>query len=351
MMVSQRRGAFALGECVVLVVVVGLLLAIVVPMFSAARMKMRGQTSAQKLMAIGQGGMMYAADNKDRLFGYNWRGGETYTMPNGRQVRGIDDAEASANQNQEILHRRTGRISGQYKILAFRGRLPQRRYSHLVLQDYLNEPIGSDRFIDPNDVKQQQWKDNPLEYNSGSGVPYADGIPAGYDEDLGWASVAIRQRWAFGSSYQVVPDAWQQEFGARYIPVETTPHLLTQSDSSWQIPLADGRRLTSVLHTANKVWMHEEFDREKAHPLYFGYDDAETEKLMFDGSVNSWASGIAAPSVVPEYGIFHWKQAYVPLDQFPVPVGGLGDSTEVSQRFRWTFGGLTGINYGPFSFD
>ena len=41
----------------------------------------------------------------------------------------------------------------------------------------------------------------------------------------------------------------------------------------------------------------------------------------------------------------------VPLDRFPVPVGGLGDQTLVSQRFRWTYGGLKGINYGAFSFD
>ncbi|MHA7813439.1 MAG: hypothetical protein ACX94C_08615 [Phycisphaerales bacterium] len=347
----RHRNGFALSECVVLVVVVGLLLAIVVPMFSAARMKMRGQTSAQKLMSIGQGGMMYAADNKDRLFGYNWRAGEIYTMPDGRQKQPNSDTDASVYQNLEILQRRTGRASGQFKVLYNHSRLPHRRYSHLVLMDYMNEPFGSDRFIDPNDVKQHQWKDNPLEYGSGSGVPYADGIPAGYDQDPNWPIAAIRQRWAFGSSYQVVPDAWQQEFGARYIPVETTPHLLTQSGGIGQIPLAQGRRLRSVLHTANKVWMYEEFDRDRQNPLYFGYDDAQVEKLMFDGSVNSWASGIAAPSVVPEYGIFHWKQAYVPLDQFPVPVGGLGDSTEISQRFRWTFGGLTGINYGPFSFD
>ena len=55
--------------------------------------------------------------------------------------------------------------------------------------------------------------------------------------------------------------------------------------------------------------------------------------------------------MVPEYGVFHWQQAYVPLDKFPVPIGGLGDNSLVSQRFRWTFGGLSGINYGAFSFD
>lgn len=346
----KRMKGFALGECLVLVVVVGLLVAIVVPMFGGARMKMRAQSSTEKLMTIGQGGMMYAADNKDRLFSYSWRAGETYVMPNGRLKNEPTDQRAASRQNEEILQRRTGRINGQFKILNITSRLPHRRFTHLVLMDYLNDPFGSDLFIDPSDGKQQVWKDNPLEYGDGSSVPYAGGLgDAGYDIDPNWSDTSVRQRWAFGSSYQVVPDAWQPDFVSRYIPVESTPHLYQAFGPN--IPLADGRRITSVLHTANKVWMHEEFDREKSHPLYFGYDAAETEKLMFDGSVNSWASGIAAPSVVPERGIFHWRQVYVPLDRFPVPVGGLGDSTLVSQRFRWTYGGLSGINYGSFSFD
>jgi hypothetical protein len=156
------------------------------------------------------------------------------------------------------------------------------------------------------------------------------------------------QRWAFGSSYQVVPDAWQPDRGARYIPVVDSPHLL-MGNGQGDVPLADGRRLSSVLHNSNKVWMFEEFDRDRQRPLYFGYDDARVEKLMFDGSVNSWASGDAAPSVVPELGLFHWRQRYVPLDRFPTPVGGVQNNTmELSQRWRWTFGGLSGINYGNF---
>ena len=220
-----------------------------------------------------------------------------------------------------------------------------------MLWDYLDVPIQDLLFVDPSDGKQQVWTMNPLDYNSGSSVPYADGIPTGYDDDPNWVSTAVRQRWAFGSSYQVVPDAWQPDQAPRYIPIPDSPHLFRQSGNLDLGTLSDGRRFASVLHNANKVWMYEEFDRDRTQHLYFGYDDAAVEKLMFDGSVNNWESGRAAPSVVPEYGVFHWQQAYVPLDRFPVPVGGLGDDTPVSQRFRWTYGGLSGINYGAFSFD
>lgn len=342
---TNRRG-FSLTECVVLLVVLGLVVAVVAPMLGAARQRMRGLSSAEKLMQIGVGGAMYAGDNNGRLFSYSWRAGEAYTLPTGQVRVAGDDQEAAAYQQQEILMRQTGRINGQYKIQNFSARIPHRRYSHLVLMDYMNT-FNGDLFIDPSDGKQQVWAANPLDYGPGSSVPYANGTPAGYDADPNWGTNPVLQRWAFASSYQVVPDAWQPDRGARYIPLASTPHLFT-ANGQGEIPLAAGRQLSSVLHNANKVWMFEEFDRDRQRPLYFGYDEARSDKLMFDGSVNNWASGDAAPSVVPEIGIFHWKQTYVPLDRFPTPVGGLGDPTLVSQRYRWTYGGLSGINYGNF---
>ena len=325
------------------------------PMLGAARFMQRGMSSSDKLMTIGQMGMMYAHDNHDRLFSYSWRAGETYFLPSGQARTASDDQQAASYQNQEILMRRTGRIDGEFKIQSFTSRNPNRRYSHLILMDYFNSSFPNDLYIDPSDANQQVWATNPLDYGPGSGVPYSnvDSMP-GYDYDPNWATPAVMQRWAFASSYLPVPDAWQQDRGARYIPSDVSPHLYVANNATvpWEgVPLAAGRRLSDVLHNANKVWIHEEFDRDRANPLYFGYDDAQAEKLMFDGSVNSWASGIAAPSVVPELGQMHWRQAYVPLDTFPLPLGGLADPTPVSQRYRWTYGGLSGINYGAFSFD
>ena len=339
------RKGFSLTECLVLVVAIGLLTAVVAPMLGAARNRMRGLSSAEKLMQIGVGGAMYAGDNNGRLFSYTWRAGEAYTLPTGQVRVASSDQEAAAYQQQEILMRQTGRISGQYKIQNFSSRIPHRRYSHLVLMDYMNS-FNGDLFIDPSDGKQQVWAANPLDYGPGSSVPYANGTPVGYDSDPNWATSPVRQRWAFASSYQVVPDAWQPDRGARYIPIANTPHLFV-ANGQGEIPLSAGRQLSSVLHNANKVWMFEEFDRDRQQALYFGYDDARVEKLMFDGSVNNRASGDAAPSVVPEIGMFHWQQRYVPLDRFPTPVGGLkNNTTKISQRWRWTYGGLSGINYG-----
>jgi len=341
---SLRRG-FSLIECAALVLVLSMIGMTMAPAFKGMRSSMRGAGSAANLMSIGQGAGAYGFSNQGRLFSYSWRAGQTYIMPDGRTKNGSTDQQAGAFQNQEILQRRTGRIHGEFRFQNFSARVANRRYAHLVLMDYLNDSFGSDLYIDPSDANQQLWKDNPLDYGFGSGVPYAEGLPGdGYDSDTNWPTTTVRQRWAFGSSYQIVPSAWQFDFpNARYIPVAETPHLF---QGGGIIDMHTGRNIAEVAYPSQKVWMFEEFDREQAGSPYFAYPQAQSEKLMFDLSVNNWASGGANSAIVPERGMFPWKQTYVPLDTFPVPLGGLGDPRLVNRRFRWTFRGLMGFDYG-----
>ncbi len=341
----QRRG-FSLIECGALVLVLSMIGMTVGPSLQSVRGQMRGATSTANLMSIGQGASAYGFFNQGQLFSYSWRAGETYVLPSGQVRTPSSDQQAAADQNQEILMRRTGRIDGIAKIRNTSSRLPHRRFSHLVLVDFLDEPLESTRFIDPADANQLAWHKDPLEYlEEGNSLPYGNGMPNGaYDSDPNWTSFAVLQRWTFGTSYQNVPDSWNGVVGEdRYRPVAATLHLFAATGPGVQL----GRRnISEVAFPSQKVWMFEEFDREQAGSPYFGYDHARTEKLMFDGSVNRWASGDAHASIVPEYGLQPWKQIYVPLDTFPVPMGGLGDMTLVHQRYRWTFRGLGGVDYG-----
>lgn len=111
--------------------------------------------------------------------------------------------------------------------------------------------------------------------------------------------------------------------------------------------LANGRLETEVVFPSAKVHFFEEFDREQAGAPYFAYDHARPEKLMFDGSINDRPSGEARPSWSPSYYLQQWRQKYVALHTFPVPMGGINDQTLLSQRYRWTRGGLKGADYVP----
>ncbi|MFG0300283.1 MAG: hypothetical protein ACF8K1_11845 [Phycisphaerales bacterium JB047] len=347
----KRQGA-TLIEAVVSIVVLVLMGLVLAPMLDSVRSQMRAETSAANLMQMGQGGGMYAQDHQGRLFSYSWRAGEDYVLPTGQTRRPIDDQDAAAQQNGEILMRLTGRITGEFKIQNFSARLPHRRYLHLILIDYMGTPLGDSMFIDPADEHQLFWADNPLEYSDfPSTVPYDDYPGPGYDEDSNWLTNPVRQRWTFASSYQPVSSSWQFEAGAvRYIPVSDTPHLFTVTGGQGgEMNLHTGRFIPEVLFPSQKVWFFEEFDREIASEPYFAYNQARPEKLMFDGSVNRERTGEAQESMIPEIDLFEpWVQSYVPLDTFPIPLEGLGSDRELNQRYRWTTYGLSGFDYGPY---
>lgn len=336
----------SLIELLVTIVIVSTLSLTILPALASVRDKAENEQSRAKLMHLGQGRDQYALDNQDRIFTYNWVPGEAYTLPDGRVKTGIDWVDAAQYQNQEIIMRRTGRISGTTKIRSMDGRIPHRRFTHFVLIDYLagddDSVFNDDQLaIDPADQNRLVWSEHPLSYGIGSGLPYSNEASSGYDTDPNWSQSGILQRWAFSTSYDIVPASWQGDGPDGYRPVSDTPHLFSGGGNAD----LSGRFTTEVAFPAQKVHMHEDFDREQVQYPWFAYDHARVEKLMFDGSLNNLTSGEANDSYSPNDPINVWRQRYIPLEHFPLPLGGFNDFTELNMRFRWTRDGLQGIDY------
>lgn len=349
---TKFRNGFSIIELVAVLVMTVSVTAVLGPAMGRMRAQMRGVTSEGNLATIGQISAMYGLDNDDRIFTFTWRGGEEYPdLKSGKLKVYSDDQQAASGQVRNILHRATGRITGRYALSTPLSRLMHRRYSHLVLADYMGGNVSDPMWADPADANQLYWQLNPLEYSDDdpNTLPYGNGMPdeAGYDDDTNWQQISIQMLWPFASSYQVVPHAWMQDFGSQYIPIEDTPHLFRIMGAD-PIPLGE-RRFYEVRFPSAKVHMFEEFDREQAGSPYFAYDHAQSAKLMFDGSINTAMSGLSQTSVSPDDYLngnkIIWEQKYVPLDTFPIPLAGLGDQTLLNQRFRWTLGGLQGVNY------
>ena len=344
---DRRKNAFTLIELLVVIAIIALLIGILLPALGQAQRSAKNVLSQSNQRSLNTGAANYASDNSDRVFSYTWRAGEVYTLPSGQVRRPNSDQEAAADQNQEILMRVTGRVQGVTKIRNFNVRLPHRRYSHLVLLDFLTDVQPEPIAASPFDRNLIQWQENPLDYNNGSGVPYADGAQSGYDQDTNWLLPAVRQRWPFASTYQMVPAAWNTDgiAGApTYIPVATSPHLFQGNNA---VPLGR-RKFTQVSHPSGKVMMFEEFDRfSDKDGLYFAYPEAKCNLAFFDGSVRNLQTADANPGWNPSQPGTEWRQTYVPLDTFPLPKDGLSSNTvRYCQRYRWTRFGLQGIDYG-----
>ena len=352
-MERRKNRAFTLIELLVVIAIIALLIGILLPALGQARRSAQNVVAQANLRSLNTGAANYAGDSDDRIFSYTWRGGQAYTnLKNGKQIFYGDDQEAASGQMQNILQRATGRITGTGRILRAENRLPHRRYSHLVLLDYLTDVQPEPIAASPFDRNLQRWQEDPLAYlENGSGFPYADGDPAqdGYDTSMGWTDTPVIQLWPFASTYQMVPAAWNTDGinGAlTYAPVDDTPHLFEPPQGNNPAPLGR-RKITEVAHPAGKVMMFEEFDRfTDPDGLYFAYPEAKCNLAFFDGSVRQEVSQDANAGWNPRTPNQVWRQKYVPLDTFPLPKNGLEDDTEYCVRYRWTRNGLKGIDYG-----
>ncbi|MEL6740625.1 MAG: hypothetical protein AAFP26_08220, partial [Planctomycetota bacterium] len=316
-----------------------------------ARDAARNLRSVANMKQLATGGASYAADFSDRIFSYSWKAGDTRSIVGGMRPRTFrDDQEAASWQQTDILRRATGRSDSSADRDVFLGlfttRLPHRRYSHVILLDYLTdfqpEPIAAS----PLDRNLLRWQSDPI--GSLGEVPYSGTMDPGSDTDSSWRLQGVKQRWAYASTYQVVPAAWNQNGLPSYTPVEDTPHLFAGYDANGartnSVPLGN-RKLSEVSFPSGKVHMFEEFDRAtNSAGIYFAYDSAKVNLMFFDASVRTLSSSDANPGWNPAFPSEEWKQRYVKLDKFPDPIGEPG--TELFQRFRWTRGGLGGIDYG-----
>ncbi len=344
--VERRKNAFTLIELLVVIAIIALLIGILLPALGQAQRSAKNVLSQSNQRSLNTGSANFAADNKDGIFSFRWRAGQTYVMEDGSTRNPVSHIQAAQMENQNILWRATGRMKGPLKIVQFAGRLPHRRFSHLVLLDFLTDVQPEPIAASPFDRNLIDWQGDQLSYGLGSTVPYANGTPAGYDQDPGWANVAMRQRWPFASTYQMVPAAWNTDGingQVTYVPTANTPHLFQGGGNI----VLGRRKVTQVAHTSSKVMMFEEFDRfSDKKGLYFAYPEAKPNLAFFDGSVRSELTDECNPGWNPDEADTVWRQFYVALDTFPEPKGGLSDRTLYCQRFRWTRHGLQGIDFG-----
>ena len=336
----MRRRGFTLIELLVVIAVIALLIGILLPSLGKSRRAARATLCQSHMRQFGEALHNYAADWKQVSSAFSWKPSRGYSQWS--ELNGAGSYVSShANQAVDIVRRRTGHMGDGY-YAPFQDRMVDRNFGHLPLEDggYFSEAIPEPATACPEDKTTLIWQRSVSNYAAGLGDTG--------DPDPG-SSVAFKKLLPFWSTYQFVPNSWSPE---------RNPFPLTQASGGPGLHLLYGysptgtvmgiRSIADVNFPSNKVWIFDLFDRHYfKRTIWHAYPDAKQPLLFFDGSVTNrvtrdanrgWQNGAQTSPAPTTY-------QYWPSPNEPPTLSGAA-SDLVTGYFRWTRGGLRGVDFG-----
>ena len=347
-----RRRGFTLIELLVVIAIIALLIGILLPALGQARKAGQVAVCQSNMRQLGIAMNTYAADFADKQATYSWRAGNTQSQWADLRPRIVggtradSDLAASQMQATDIIRRRTG--EDDFPLIS--GRVPHRRYNHLVLNDYMSDSLPEVAMACPTDRWQQIWQNDPEN-----------------KEEL-FPSISSDRRngynlaWPFASSYQSSPVIYSEDEGSKdgretLSPAVGSHNLFTIGDK----PLGT-RKLTEVAFPSMKVAYFGLFDYHfNDQPVYYAFEQAKQPLLFFDGSVRVYATRDTNKGFQPNdprksepLRIFYTPNsntdffAASPDFEPPSPDGSYGRTIITGGSYRWTRGGLKGVDVDAY---
>jgi prepilin-type N-terminal cleavage/methylation domain-containing protein len=341
---AKKRG-FTLIELLLVIAIVALLVSIILPGLSSARRGARQARNLANLKQIGLATQTYSTDFQDRIWGFTWRAGERPSgfNPADPDAPGItnpvtltDDLVAAKMQAQWIIKRRANPPQPSFPDQG--NWIPHVLYSHLVLVDYLASRMPEELMRSPEDRTRAAWAQDLLDSNGNlSGTVAKFGLP--------------NERWPYSSSYQTTAASYTPDRYPAGMGVKQADNMSTYTVATGTNYRLGRRKLTDVRFPSQKVHQMEDMSRH-IHPRdQFFYADprATSTILLFDGSVRAVSAtrDTNKGAYLPAQGLIANELAdfsYVPDVTLGYPVW--PNLTQVNGYYRWTAGGLSGIDVG-----
>jgi hypothetical protein len=340
-MSSDFRRGFTLIELSVGSILLVLSGVAVGPMLGGSRGFARDNTCKMNLKMQGQGYAAYSFTYGGQIASYSWRQNVVYDSQWGVLTGPHEsDIRAMMAQNTDLLRRHTGRGEGGDRIWNNWLTMPNRRFNHLPLLDYLGTNSPQDLMACPQDANLLASKADPLDSSLWA-------TTGSFNNNSQFTAPQVMLRYPFSSTYATVPYAWApdgQISGSAFVaPIASTSHLFIVVGINGVLGF---RNFSEVAFPSLKVHVFEQndFHRNAGDPFY-AYDQAECNQLFFDGSVDDQRSSTAEagwdPSNPDDPDTFYYR--YTPLSTEPIPLG--DPETLLPVRYRFTRGGLTGFDY------
>jgi prepilin-type N-terminal cleavage/methylation domain-containing protein len=333
LVVGRVRRAFTLIELLVVIAIIALLISILLPALGQARCAGRSAICFGNLKQMALATQSYSADFQDRIFAFTWKQGNVSSQYSDLQ-NPPDDLRAAVYQVVDIIRRRGDRENPAFPIPG--AWIPHVLYTHVVLQDYLAQRLPEKMVVCPEDVWRNRWQD----WRSFDQRVFA---PYQYDP----VADPAQKRWPYSSSYQIPPCTYDNSpVGSRVQQVGNPTNAYTYFGTATKL---GGRKLADVQAPSNKVLLMEEVGRHcEKREKYYAHENARVPLAFFDGSAGfrktrdanrGWQPN--SPNVM-QPTLMSYTNAGRPWDPDPIQIGG----DLVPGLYRWTRGGLRGIDFG-----
>ncbi len=342
---DANRG-FTLIELLVVIAIIALLISLLLPALGKWRESGRLLLSQINMREMMTATATYSTQFQDKVASFTWTAGR----PISGEVIGADLRSAAAAQTNDtamaalqainIIRRRTGEENFPFAGLPGAW-IPHVLYSHLILQDFIDQRLPAKLVVSPEDRYRLLWQDK-VGFRTNAYLPFQES-----------GTVQTNWRWSFSSSYQFVP--------ASYSPDVQRGSIETVSQGPFHynyfVPSATsrnvlGKRLAAdVRYPSQKVFL---FDGQARHKFgqkreyHYTFPLTRQPLQMFDGSNNLVRTNRTTLGGNPTGytgGPNSWLQQTINYDprNWEAPADGMNSATRFG-RFQWTWGGLRGID-------